>query len=173
MTAGKNRRRNYLIDRRFQARFVLRFCALAVAGALITGIVLYLLSKDTVTTAFVNSRLSIVSTADYILPLIIGASLASVVVVGIATAIVVVFLSHRIAGPLFNIERSLKNIGEGDLSSEVTLRSDDQIRQLADITNQMRNDLKEKVLALKNEADKLGEGKGKESIKKVLDQFSV
>ncbi len=90
-----NRRKDYFIKKKFQGRFMFKFCTLVVLGAVITGVFLYILSNDTVTTAFVNSRLSIIKTSDYILPILIGSSLISIVLIGIATALVIMYLSHR------------------------------------------------------------------------------
>jgi methyl-accepting chemotaxis protein len=173
MASVKNRRRNYLIDRRFQISFALRFCVLVVVSALITGGMVYLLSKETVTTAFIDSRLSIVTTADYLLPLLLISGLVSVVVVGMAAVVAVVYLSHRIAGPLFNISRVLKGIGEGDLSKQVTLRSTDEIQQLADVINQMIGELRQKVSLIKQEAEKIEEGEAKKAVKGALGRFNT
>jgi methyl-accepting chemotaxis protein len=126
MIRAENKRRDYFIKKKFQGKFMFRFCFLVVLGAAITGAILYLFSADTVTTAFVNSRLSIVKTSDYILPILIGSSLISIALISVATAFVIMYLSHRIAGPLFNMERSIKEIGEGNLNLRINLRSTDE-----------------------------------------------
>ena len=157
MSLEKNRRSNYFIKKDFQGKFILRFCALVALGALISGaiIFLYLFFKGTVTTAFVNSRLSIVTTADYILPALISASLITVILISIATALVVKYLSHRIAGPLFKIEKSVKEIGSGDLTLKVHLRSTDEIAKMAECLNEATENIRTRVAALKTQADRL------------------
>jgi methyl-accepting chemotaxis protein len=157
MAAQKYRRRNYFIKKRFQTKFILKFCALVVLGAVISGVILYLLSRGTVTTAFVNSRLSIVSTADYILPALIGSGLVSIALISIATAVVVMYLSHRIAGPLFRIERSAKEIGSGNLAIKIRLRSTDEITRMADGLNEMTESLRKSLSGIKSQSDDLGE----------------
>jgi methyl-accepting chemotaxis protein len=156
MAAQKYRRRNYFIKKRFQTKFILRFCALVVLGSVISGVILYLLSRGTVTTAFVNSRLSIVNTADYILPALIGSGLVSIVLISIATAIVVMYLSHRIAGPLFRIEKSAEEIGSGNLAFKIWLRSTDEITRMADGLNKMTENLRKSLLEIKSQSDDLG-----------------
>jgi len=156
MVSPENRRKNYFIDRKFQSDFVLRFCALVVLGSLISGITLYLFSRSTVTTAFVNSRLSIVSTADYMLPALIGSSLVAILLIGIATAIVVIYHSHRIAGPLFNVERNVQKIGEGDLTVKIHLRSTDEMAKLADCFNEMAEDINSRITEIKSKSKDLG-----------------
>ena len=147
MRSKDNRRRNYFINKKFQTQFILRFCGLVLLGAVISGVALfsYVFVKDTVTTAFVNSRLSIITTADYILPVILGASIIAIVLVSIATAIVVMYLSHRIAGPLFRIEKDLSQISEGDLTLKIILRTNDEIKRLAENINQTNEKIRMKI----------------------------
>lgn len=156
MDRQKNRRKNYFIKREFQSKFILRFCALVVLGSIISAVFLYQFSRGTVTTTFVNSRLSIVSTADYILPALFGSSLLTIVLISIATAVVVMYLSHRIAGPLFKIERSVEEIGAGDLTVKIKLRSTDEIAKMADCFNELTKNLNSRLLELKLKSDDLG-----------------
>lgn len=155
MDQGANRRKDYFIKKKFQGKFIIRFCSLVVLGAVITGVFLYLLSGDTVTTAFVNSRLSIIQTSDYILPLLIGSSLISIVLVSIATAVVIMYLSHRIAGPLYKIEKCVKEIGEGNLSLKINLRSTDEITEMANSLNEMTTNIKNRISEIKSRIDDL------------------
>ena len=156
MDGQKNRRRNYFIKKEFQTKFILKFCGLIVLGSVISGVGLYLFSRGTVTTTFVNSRLSIMSTADYILPALLGSSLVTIILISIATAVVVMYLSHRIAGPLFRIERSAREIGAGDLTLKINLRSRDEITKMADCLNEMTENLKVHLLEIKAKSCDLG-----------------
>ncbi len=151
----QNRRKEYFIDKDFQRNFILKFCGLVVLASVISGAALYLFSRNTVTTAFVNSRLSIVSTSDYILPSLIGSGLIAIALVGIATTIVVMYISHRISGPIFNIERSIKQVGKGDLTTKISLRSTDEMGKLADCVNEMTENLKNNIFEIKTKSDDL------------------
>jgi len=153
-----NRRKKYFIKKGFQANFILKFCVLVVLGSVISGLILYLFSRGTVTTAFVNSRLSIVSTADYILPALIGSGLVAIVLIGIATGFVVMYLSHRIAGPLFKIEKSINEIGLGDLTLKIKLRSADEITRTAERLNEMTENIRRNLLEINRKSDELGGG---------------
>lgn len=180
----QNRRKEYFIDRDFQRNFILKFCGLVVLASVISGVMLYLFSRNTVTTAFVNSRLSIVSTSDYIVPSLIGSGLIAIALVGIATAIVVMYLSHRIAGPLFNIERSIKQVGKGDLTAKIQLRSTDEMAKLADCINEMTEKLKNSISEIKAKSSDLGKAietqeesgklsRKKEELNRAVDYFKI
>ena len=139
----EDKRKNYFIKKEFQTRFILKFCVLVILGAILSGAMLfsYVFYRGTVTTAFVDSRLSIVTTADYIFPILMIASLAAVVLIGIGTVITVMYLSHRIAGPLFRIEKSLEEISSGNLGLKINLRSTDEIQRMAGKINEMTSNL--------------------------------
>jgi len=153
----EKRRKNYFINKKFQTRFILEFCGLLLLGVFILGVILIFLlfTRNTVTTAFINSRLSIITTSDYVLPLLIKAGVISVILVGIATGITVKYLTHRIAGPLFNIERNLKQIATGDFSTKVDLRSTDEIKKLAENINEMTKGLNVRVSEAKERFEAL------------------
>jgi len=157
MSKGENIRKNYFIQKRFQAKFIFQFCLLVIIGLALSGGALfaYLYSKGTVTTAFVNSHLSIITTADYILPIVVAVSIVTMILISIATAITVMYLSHRIAGPLFNITKNLKTIGEGDLSLKIRLRATDEIKRMAEAINASNEGIRVKLLDVKTKAHDL------------------
>jgi len=54
----------------------------------------------------------------------------------------VIYLSHRIAGPLVRIEKELKRISEGNFDVDINLRKHDELRALADNVNFMTKGLR-------------------------------
>ncbi len=126
-----NRRKNFYIKKEFQRNFILKFCALIVAGSVISGVIMYAMSISTVTTTFENLRLTIKSTADYILPMVLFSSIIVVMMVGIAAIIVTLFTSHKIAGPLYAIEKRVDEVAALNLKTEFHLRAGDEIKPLA------------------------------------------
>lgn len=145
----ENRRRTYYIKKEFQRAFIIKFCLLVILGALVSGAVIYLVSRGTATTVFENSRISIKSTADFILPAVLLASAVTAVFVGIATVIVTLYASHRIAGPLYRIEKDLERVMAGDLDVKFHLRKNDQLVPLASLIERLTGRLKEDVREMK------------------------
>jgi methyl-accepting chemotaxis protein len=150
-----HRRKKYFIDRKFQAVFILRFCLLVVFGAVISGFVIYFMSRSTVTTSFENSRLVIKSTADYILPAVMLGSALVIVFIGVAAIGVTLFTSHRIAGPLYRIEKDVQEVASGNLKKTFDLRHTDEIRLLAESLNQMTASLRGRVNTVKSSFEEL------------------
>ena len=125
-TKRSYKRRQYFIKKEFQVKFILKFCLLIVVGAIISTGLLFLFSQDTLTSSFQQSRLVIKSTGLAILPSVLYTNLITLGLIAIAAIIVTLFVSHKMAGPLFRFEKELRNIGEGDLTTKVVVRKDDR-----------------------------------------------
>lgn len=134
---GNNSRRNYFIDRNFQCDFIFRFSLLVVFGGILTIILLYLLAGKATTVTIIDSRVVVKTTADFILPILIQTAAVVTILVGLATAVVTLFVSHRIAGPMYRFKKVIQKLTEGDFSSEFNIRSSDQLREIADLLNSM------------------------------------
>lgn len=148
-TDFRGRRRNFYIKKEFQRNFILKFCALVASGAVIFGAMIYMLSVSTVTTTFENSRLAIKSTSDYILPAVLLSGAVMIVLIGIATIIVTLFTSHKIAGALYAIEKRVDEISALNLKTEFRLRADDQVKPLAVGLNVMTGNLRKGITDIK------------------------
>jgi len=175
---AKNRRRNYFIKKKFQTSFILKFCLLILMGSLLSGAIVYFMSKSTLTTTFENSRLVIKNTGEYILPAVFLSSMIVIVAIGIAAILVTLFTSHRIAGPLYRMEKDINEIVSGNLSKPFSLRKADEIKPLAESLEHMREILSNDIAAVKERLPELEksvnteEGKKKiEEIKRVLIKY--
>jgi len=80
----------------------------------------------------------------------------------LATAIlftVTLLLTHRIAGPVYVIERSVRAMVAGDFSVRLSLRKRDQLKSLAGLVEELRlkclaeNEQRDNVVACLNEGD--------------------
>ena len=138
----RNRRRNYFIKKKFQASFMLKFCLLLISACLIMSAISLLLTKKTVTTSFEGLRLAVKSTADYILPILASSGMIAIVLVSLATILVLLYVSHRIYGPIYRLEKDVTEIGKGNLTVEVHLRQRDEFKGLSDIINGMVKNIK-------------------------------
>jgi len=145
------RRRHYFIKKDFQFGFILKFCVLILLGVIISTGLIFLFSQDTLTSSFDQSRLEIKTTAFAILPAAIYTNLITLGLITIATVIVTLFVSHKLAGPMFRFEADLKIIGNGDLTKIIRLRKKDQFMTLVDSLNGMTKNLREKLVSVQND----------------------
>lgn len=143
------KRRNVFIKKEFQTNFAFRFLVLIVIeSVLAVGLFLYL-SKGTVITGFYGSELVIERTGEYFLPWLL---LANLVVIGLTAAAgfaVMLFSSHKIAGPLYRFEKSLETVSKGDLTYRFNLREGDQISELAESLNEFNSMMDSAVSGIK------------------------
>lgn len=146
----REKRKQYYIRKEYQRNFILAFFLLVALGSAISGAIIYVMSASTVTTTFENLRLTIKSTADYILPAVLLSGAITVVVVGIAAAFITLRSSHKIAGALYAIEKNIEKIAAGNLQTRFRLRSDDQIKPLAVSLDVMAHNLHTGIRDAKN-----------------------
>jgi len=156
MDDKRNRRRNYYIDKKFQAKFILKFCSLILIGSVISGLIVYAMSRSTVTTTFENSRLTIKSTADFILPAVLLSGAVVIVLIGLATIIMTLFVSHKIAGPLYRMNKDVQEVASGNLKTAFRLRVGDEIRPLAASLNDMVVAIHDRIHEAKKSLDNIG-----------------
>jgi nitrogen fixation/metabolism regulation signal transduction histidine kinase len=133
----RHRRRIHMVKMKFQRDFILKFCAIIIFSALIIAGIVYVLSAASATTVFENSRLVIKSTADFLLPLLLLSSLVAIIATGTLTIIFTLIISHRIAGPLYRLEKDITEVNNGNLNMEIRVRKDDELQDLAKSLNQM------------------------------------
>ncbi len=153
--APKFARRQYYIKRPFQRRFILQFVFFVVMGSLLFSLALYLYSRQTLTTAFIDSRLRIMSTGEFFLPAFGITTLCVTGMVSVLAAFRFLFFSHQIAGPLYRFEKCAQKIKEGDLNLRVKLRSTDELHDLAQAMDAMVVDLHARLQTIRHETARL------------------
>jgi len=144
------KRRIYFIDKKFQTKFILKFCALVALGGLLTIGIIYFLAMQSTTVSILNSRVAVRTTADFILPILAQTVVIVVVIIGLAAIMVTLFFSHKIAGPLYRFKKVMEALEKGDFSSGFKIRHLDQLQDLADTFNSMIARITSELVALKN-----------------------
>ena len=146
-----DRRKNYFIDPRFQMEFILKFCSIVIAASVITGFFIYYLNRYTATVAFEDLRVIVKTTADFILPVILEVLIIVFLFTGIATVAVMLFASHRIAGPLYKLMTELKKMEGGDFTSSIHIRATDQLQNVVSECETMRGEIAANAGTIKKE----------------------
>lgn len=155
MNGRSYQRKNYFIKKEFQLKFMLKFCLLLLVGALISSGLLILFSQDTLTSSYQESKLVIQQTGEAILPSLILTNLFTLALISLAAVVVTLFVSHKIAGPLFRLERELQAVSEGDLTRRIVLRQKDQVTPMAECINTMLGNLQHKVTEIQKDVEQL------------------
>ncbi len=151
----RNNRKSVYIKGSFQANFALKFLILiAVEAILAVGLFLYL-SKSTVTVGYSGSELVLSRTGEYFLPALLLSNIVIVGITAVAGAVMMILVSHRLAGPLYRFEKSLERISFGDLTYRFTLRKPDEFKELSGRLNDFTATMERSVAGLQQGLDEL------------------
>ncbi len=149
------KRRIVYIHKEFQRRFILKFCIIALGAMVLASLLLYFLSKDSLTATYRYHHLALQETAEVLLRPLILTNLIVLLILLIATVLVTLYVSHKIAGPLYSLRKNLESIGEGNLNLKIQFRKGDQLKDLASQINQMTKNLNERVQKIQNQTKEL------------------
>lgn len=153
--AQQYKRRNYFINKPFQTRFILKFCLVVVLSSLVIGGLVYYVFQDTTTVAIENTQVVVKSTADFVLPIVINILFLVTVAVAIVVAFITMMTSHKIAGPLYRLQREIELLEKGDLRREFRIRNNDQLQELAVSLKIMCKSLQGKELEIRESFENL------------------
>lgn len=149
------KRRNHFINREFQTKFMLKFCLLILAGGVLSVLLTMWSSQGTLTSSYDGTHLAIEKTSLAILPSVIMTTIVTTCIISIIAVVVMLFVSHRIAGPMYRFESDVEAIAKGDLSKKIRIREGDQFESLVGNLNTMVTNLNSKVTETSGDLDKL------------------
>ncbi|NQT07115.1 MAG: HAMP domain-containing protein [Candidatus Omnitrophica bacterium] len=139
--AQKFKRRIYLIKPSFQLRYLgiifMAVSSVALVCILTTYFSAMSLLGEKLANVYPQGRL--MATLKDINMIIIYRLLFVLPIIGF----IGIMLSHRIAGPVYRIEKTLEEIGKGNFDIRITLRKHDELKGIANAINDMVAKLKE------------------------------
>ncbi len=144
MAYPRFRRRRYLIHPKYQTEVALRVFLLVLAYSALLGLLIfYPVHQELKAAARPEEQLYV---SRKILALHTRVWPAVLVVAGLA-GLHAILASHRIAGPLYRIGKTLKAMAAGDYSQRITLRRKDRFPELADAVNHLGEELTQRRAA--------------------------
>lgn len=174
------KRKNYFIEKKFQTKYLLLTLLLLLSYTFIFIVVIF---APYILTLYFDYPLSEKNEAARALLLLHGTVWPSIGGVILFFCLISVFISHKVAGPLFRLKKSLVKVTQGDLDVVIKLRKWDDLKDLAGHINTLIEELRTFVITLRNdyallseyileleqeiETKVLTEEKGKEIILKV------
>ncbi len=157
MSEKAHPRKKIFVDKRFQARFIFNYIALIIVGTILFGLASYFILDRAMGESLFSAHLAITRTGDLLRPTLIYLSTAFIIILGVATWIMTLLISHRISGPLFAISRYLKMMSSGQLDFEAKLRTKDQTAVLADNLTETVGIMADRVNMVRESLDSLKE----------------
>ena len=134
------KRKQYLVDRGYQLRFVTRVFVVVLLVAVVSSLISTALLWMNMYQPDLESHTPLIASL---------VAVATTLLFELLLAIPVVFFlgirqSHRIVGPMNRLKRTLEAIGTGDFSQRITLRQGDALEDLAKSINQMAESLQQR-----------------------------
>jgi len=176
MTKDTHRRKNYVVKKKFQANFLLKFVGLLILEAVLIYTLFMYTSRGSLTAAYRGADFTIRTTQNFFLTdffvifLLVGAAN------GIIGLFVFMFLSHRVGGALYRFEKTLEGAKEGDFAQRVKLRKTDELHDLNFQMNLFLEAMDRRMTDLKREVNeglvsieqgKQDPGKAKEALQGI------
>ncbi|MDD5495519.1 MAG: methyl-accepting chemotaxis protein [Candidatus Omnitrophica bacterium] len=142
------KRKKYLVAKQFQLKYAGLFLLfMFLTGALCSYTIYYtvmVLMGEKLASVYPQGRLvAIINTVNLRI-------LLSLIVVAPFVAMFSIFLSHKIAGPMYRMEKFLTGMAEGDFSSRITLRKGDELMSLANKINGVIDSLRSNIIKQKD-----------------------
>ena len=151
---NQNRRKhlNFSIKRKLQLRLFIKVLTIAIVAVGIMGAIFYFYSEREISSSYRQFHINAKNFLDLLLPVVVLSLLAAVVV----SISITLFFPIKIAGPLYRIERDLKEkLANGDLTVRFHLRKGDEVDDLAEAVNICVKNWKEKIETIKRSAEDL------------------
>lgn len=183
-----SQRKNYFISKGMQSKFAGTILLLAFLVAVITACNIYVLGSFFVSTktTLVEAK-GVTNIMQHFFTEFWPRLLLLIFVNVIIIFIVSVMYSHQTAGPAYKLEKSIKRITEGDLTFEVSLRRNDNLKELAaalnDLLKKFRTtlaktktisvDLSEKLKTLEKDEKFKQLAKNSEELTALINQFKI
>ena len=147
------RRNIFLIDRRFQLRFSFFVCSWIFALSLVYPMIIYSLFEYFIRYMAIDpngpSLLSLQRTKSELLWLLI---LLQVVFISV-TFLISVFMSHKVAGPIYKMRKFLQDSRGGIFNRELVFRKKDHFMELAQDYNHAMKGVSELMIQARSHLD--------------------
>ena len=148
-------RRRYFINRKFQLEFSIKFLMIIAVASLAVLVLFYYNSRGTLTAGYTGSEVKLLQTSAYFLPSLLLSTAGIIMISCLAGIFALILISHRLAGPLFRFQKSLDELGTGDLTRRFNLRDKDQFKELADRINALAAPMDGKIGVIRTRADEM------------------
>jgi HAMP domain-containing protein len=129
---------NEYIGSRFKWDFIARFCIGMVAISILSALFFMLVIPKGEATFYASLVFLVQRTEASLVPIILVVGLFELVLALLFTLLLSLFLSHRVGGAIFKLERNVERLKNGEISiQKMSLRGTDQGQILAVKFNEM------------------------------------
>ena len=143
------RRKRLLIDRRFQLALIGKLLAVQLVLLALATAALWLFTDSELGATLQRASITAASVRELIAPVLITMGVVSAALATVATFLVVLVASHRIAGPLVRYKRNLRLIAQGKLPPPLRTRPDDYLKEEVVCLNEAVAGVRQRIDAIR------------------------
>jgi methyl-accepting chemotaxis protein len=146
----RHRRRSFVSKPNFQLKLTIVFMLVVTIVANLVGGICYLFLSDKIAQLMASNPeifagVEMGDVARFLVPRILLAEAISLCIVFVLS----ILITHTIAGPVYRLEQTAKEIAKGNLGIVTRLRPRDEFKELADAFNDMCAGLAVRLLAIR------------------------
>jgi methyl-accepting chemotaxis protein len=131
MSTSAPNRRSVFIKKAFQSRFIGAVILLMLLSGVCSALLIYWITGGDLQAQSESAHINIANAwARLGFSLLIG-NIVAILIAGTLGFFVVMYASHKIAGPLYRFEKLCEQVGNGDLDIVTAIREKDQLHDLA------------------------------------------
>ncbi len=171
-----------VVSKRYPTTLLTKIILLVFIGITTAGILLYYTSHVWIGLTYSEGLRTLATFKHLLIKKTILIYLLTSIFILAGIVVLTVLYSHRVAGPLYRLSVSSKQIARGDLTLKVKLRERDVIHPLADTFNELTASYRERVLRIKRSIGELKrasdvidgavESENSEELQKAIDELS-
>ncbi len=146
----RNRRRRYLVNSKFQGRFILGFVLMCLLASVATTVLFNYLAILKLEELQWRVHAAVLKPNEVLEHLFIQVSVVSLIFFSVLLAVAGAWIIRKINGPVYRIIDGVKTMMDGDLSSDIILRSYDEFKDVAHALDAMRGKNQEKFRQIRS-----------------------
>ena len=124
-------RKQYIVDRNFQGKFILTFVAICLGGMVLAIGLFNWLALSAIEALKWRMVLYESSLSEVIFPHLLYLGIFALVFTASSTALVSWVITWKVAGPIYRLKKDIDGLGNGNLSIRFALRKTDSFKDVA------------------------------------------
>ncbi len=131
MIASRGETGGRVLQRLYLGRFLSLLLAILAAGSAFLFLAFYVIFAQPLPKTYSGVYYAVRSLSAFLVPMLAFSAFAYALAMGVAVAVLCGYAFHKIAGPIYRMEKAMENFESGDPIRAVFLRKGDQLAPLA------------------------------------------
>ncbi len=141
----KFRRWTYITNAGLQMKITLFFVTISLLDSMVSTFVFNFFALRKFETLMWSTHISVKDTGAIIGPLFVYVNIGNVLFVSVMLMLAVMWMMKIKSGPIYRMDKDIRKIADGDLSTRIVLREKDEFQEVADELNGMTEKIGEKI----------------------------